>query len=179
MVNVNSVCTTEWLSSPWECLPPVYPSSEDIFLLLCHAQNHMQHTQWLQDIHYPSSTVSLLQLRQKLVTRSLSSRDPITTLNSLPVTLLIHSYLHMKPRECEANCCSAPLPRSFLSIQYVTSPFFPPVCSLCGWHSVPLLDCQSCSGKLSNYNLNFPAESLLIQSWERETEGRLDQKKKR
>lgn len=112
------------------------------------------------------------------MTCSLSSRDPITTLNSLPVTLLIHSYLHMKPRECEANCSSPPLTRSFLSIQSVTSPFILPVCSLCGWHSVPLLDCQSCSGKLSNYNLNVPAESLLIPSWDRERDrGKVGPKK--
>lgn len=75
------------------CSPPMYHSSEDMVLQARHVQKHM-------DTHWLSSTVSLLQLRQKLVTCSLSSRDPINALNSLPVTMLIHSYLHMKPREC-------------------------------------------------------------------------------
>lgn len=47
------------------------------------------------------------QLRQKLATCSLSDGDPITTLKSLPVTMLIRSYLHMRPQKSKANC---PLP---------------------------------------------------------------------
>lgn len=42
--------------------------------------------------------------------------------------------------------------------------------SLCRWRGVPLSDCQSCSEKLSNYSLNFPAENLLIHNGRRESE---------
>lgn len=45
-----------------------------------------------------------LQLRQKRVTCSLSSGDPITALKSIPVTMLICSYLHMRPQKSKANC---------------------------------------------------------------------------
>lgn len=80
----------------------------------------------LQDSLRPSAAVSSFQLRQKLVTCSLSSGDPITALKSLPVTMLIRSYLHMRPQKSEANC-SSHFPPSF-------SPFPSPphffVCSL-------------------------------------------------
>lgn len=39
----------------------------------------------------------------KLVTCSLSNGDPITALKSLPVTMLICTYLHMMPQKSEAN----------------------------------------------------------------------------
>lgn len=82
-----------------------------------------------QDSLRPSAAVSSFQLRQKLVTCSLSSGDPITALKSLPVTMLIRSYLHMRPQKSEANCSLPPTP---------PPPSFPPfpspphffVCSL-------------------------------------------------
>lgn len=58
-----------------------------------------------------------------------------------------------------ANCCGTPL--SHLLVEFHASTLFPLLCWLCRWHGVPLLDCQSCTAKLSNYSLNIPAESLL------------------
>lgn len=52
---------------------------------------HMQHAQCPADTQWSSNIVSFLQLKQKLVTCSLSSRDPITALNSHPVTMLTHN----------------------------------------------------------------------------------------
>lgn len=43
---------------------------------------------------------------------------------------------------------------------------------------MPLLDCQSCSEKLSNYSLNFPAENLLIHNGRRERDGEGEPDKK-
>lgn len=57
----------------------------------CYVRKALQHAQRQKDSHWSSSTVSFLQLRQKLVTCSLSSRDPITALNSLGVTMLAHN----------------------------------------------------------------------------------------
>lgn len=125
----------------------------------------------------PSAAVSSFQLRQKLVTCSLSSGDPITALKSLPVTMLIHSYLHMRPQKSEANCSPPlapiipPFPpaASFLCVQSVTSPT-PRDCSLRRWPGAPLSDCQSCSGKLFGITVkNVPAESILIDGGDGET----------
>lgn len=57
----------------------------------------------LRDSLRPSAAVFSFQLQQKLVTCSLSNGDPITALKSLPVTMLICSYLHMRPQKSEAN----------------------------------------------------------------------------
>lgn len=109
----------------------------------------------LQDSLRPSAAVSSFQLRQKLVTCSLSSGDPITALKSLPVTMLIRSYLHMRPQKSEANC-SLHFPPSFspfpspphFFVCSLSPPHPPRDCSLRRWPGAPLSICRSCSGKL-------------------------------
>lgn len=87
------------------------------------SRNRNRHlTARMQDSLRPSAAVSSFQLRQKLVTCSLSSGDPITALKSLPVTMLIRSYLHMRPQKSEANCSPhfppsfPPFPRRLISL---------------------------------------------------------------
>lgn len=95
-----------------------------------------------------------LQPKQKLVTCSLSSKDSITALNSLAVTVLTHSYF--QPQESQTNCCSPPLTHSFLSMQFLSSSFLPLVCSICRWHTVPLWQ-SKLFRKDFNWQFKFPS----------------------
>lgn len=81
----------------------------------------------------------LFQLRQKLVTCSLSNGDPITALKSLPVTMLIRSYLHMRPQKSKANC---PIPHPLLLAR------LPKIVHSAGGLVRHFQTVKSCSGKL-------------------------------
>lgn len=138
----------------------------------------------LQDSLRPSAAVSSFRLRQKLVTCSLSSGDPITALKSLPVTMLIHSYLHMRPQKSEANCPPPPpfpLAASFLFVCSLSPPPLPPV--------PPLPEIVPSAGGLVRHFQtvkvvqesflelqlkNVPAESILIVGGETERQAELE-----